>query len=203
MATTNETITQARTAASAVAAYLDLQSTVAVRLFHAIAWLCVAYVSFSILHALYCYFRDNGFEAIAARLIQDFRSYGSDWHDEAVAVGATVDVNGKVEPTPRPHARGWTRITKNKLQDMAFALADEAFFQYGRRRKSQANDLITRKFMRDHLSKFDTLRAKDKSLIIEIALPLSYVVPSETEIMDEVVRTRAYGEATGHDSALV
>jgi len=197
MATTNEMITNARVAASLAAEWLALWTLLRIA---SILGFC--YVFYSIIYAIYCYFRDNGYEAIAAKLIQDFRNYGSDWREEAVALAINVDNGGSSEPAPRPHIRGWQRVTQNKLQDLAFSLADEAFFQYGRRKKSQANDLVTRKFMRDYLSKYDTLRAKDKSLIIEIALPLSYVVPSETEVMDQVVRTRTYGEATGHDSTL-
>ncbi len=47
--------------------------------------------------------------------------------------------------------RGWRREPRGLKTKLSFIAADEAYLQFGRREKSQANDLVTRKFLRDWL----------------------------------------------------
>lgn len=58
---------------------------------------------------------------------------------------------------------------------MSYAVAYEAYRQFGARPKSEANVLITRKFMRDLLAEFKDLRTKDCCVIIDAALSLSFL----------------------------
>ncbi len=112
--------------------------------------------------------------------------------EDALAYAGVVGGDA-ITQRPAGVVRGWQRIRRDNITEIAFALADEAYLFYGRRDKSKANDLVTRKFLRDQLSEYDSLRAKDKSRIIEIALTLSYVPPSEAEDMQVVARSAAYG----------
>ncbi len=92
--------------------------------------------------------------------------------------------------------RGWRREPRGLHTKLAFVAADEAYLQFGRREKSQANDLVTRKFLRDWLRERPGLRAKDASAVIEVALSLSYVPPAEWREIAEMEVTRAYTQAT-------
>jgi hypothetical protein len=132
-------------------------------------------------------------EKKAARFLSWFGNHDNDLVDSLTEVGA-VDHEGAA--TARGDGiRGWTRVRRSAVTEIAFSLADEAYLQFGRRDRSKANDLVTRKFLRDLLSKYDSLRAKDKSRIIEIALSLSYVPPSEFEDMTVLESSRAYRSA--------
>ncbi len=92
----------------------------------------------------------------------------------------------------RIRRRAWVRIRPQNLRAIAASVADEAFYEYGAREMSQANMIITRKFLRDLLRLHKDLRAKDASVIIEMALPLSFVCPSETFEMQDFMDTRAF-----------
>lgn len=70
------------------------------------------------------------------------------------------------------------RFRSCRMQRMACALANSAYLQFGYRPQSEANKMVTRKFMRDELSKFPDLRVKDSLTIIDRALVLSFL-PSE------------------------
>ncbi len=90
------------------------------------------------------------------------------------------------------HIRGWRRLSRGMRASLAQVVADEAYFQFGRRARSQANDLVTRKWMRDFLRDHQGLRAKDASTIIELALSLSYIPPESLWDIREAEATRAY-----------
>ncbi len=129
-------------------------------------------------------------EVSARKFLSWFGNHDDEFSGSLQKVGA-VDAEGKA--TARVGgARGWTRVRRSAITEIAFGLADEAYLQFGRRDKSKANDLVTRKFLRDQLSKFDSLRAKDKSRIIEIALSLSYVSPDTAVEMESLEGTNAY-----------
>jgi len=131
-------------------------------------------------------------ERRSARFLKWFGNHDQDLVDSLVDVGA-VDFLG--EAIPRGNGiRGWRRVRRSAITEIAFSLADEAYLQFGRRDKSKANDLVTRKFLRDLLSKYDSLRAKDRSRIIEVALTLSYVPPQEGADMEELESTSAYAK---------
>lgn len=155
-----------------------------------IVLLCLAIITFTVCYKVVNWLLLYFPEQRARALLADFGRSDSDLRGELIRAGvATPD--GK--PIPRAGAvRGWNRVRPQHLREMAYGLADEAYLQYGRRDKSQANDLITRKFLRDQLSQFDSLRARDRSSVIDLALTLSYVPTSEWCEMEEVESTRAY-----------
>ncbi len=93
---------------------------------------------------------------------------------------------------PDGQVRGWRREPRGLRSKLAFVLADEAYLQFGRRERSQANDLVTRKFLRDLCRERKGLRAKDMSAAIEVALALSYVPPQEMFEVEAYRSTAAY-----------
>jgi hypothetical protein len=97
------------------------------------------------------------------------------------------------DETPEGQIRGWKRQTPKMRVNLSQVLADEAYLQFGRRARSQANDLVTRKWMRDFLHEYKGLRAKDASRVIELALSLSYLPPEEFWEIRAAEQTYAYG----------
>ncbi len=149
----------------------------------------VALTIYFIYRAVY-WFLTHSREARARQLLFLFGTH--ELTTEEALLGAGVELGGNGDEPSAP-IRGWRRVHKNRLLELAFVLADEAYLQFGERDKSRANDLITRKFLRDFVSKYDSLRAKDRSRAIEMALTLSYVPPSERTEMEELESTNAYG----------
>lgn len=85
-----------------------------------------------------------------------------------------------------------TKWSRNRKRGLAFSLANEAYYQFGHRVRSEANDMITRKFMRDLLREHKSIRARDASDIIDRALSLSYLPSSTLQEMSEIEGTTAY-----------
>jgi len=79
------------------------------------------------------------------------------------------------------------------------ALAHEAYMQFGVRERSEANLIITRKYMRDQLRDYGDLRAIDASNFIDAALPLSFLPSRSHRAMAKYMETYAMQErmATG------
>jgi len=152
--------------------------------------LCLSVIFFTVCYKVVNWLLLYFPEQRARALLSDFGRSGSDLRDELVGAGVAAPDGSPIRRAGV--VRGWNRVRPQHLRHMAFGLADEAYLQFGRRDKSQANDLITRKFMRDHLSQFDSLRARDASIVIDIALTLSYVPTAEWCEMEEVESTRAY-----------
>ncbi len=86
------------------------------------------------------------------------------------------------------------RLAGYRLRGMAFSLADQAYFQFGKRERSEANLLITRKFMRDRLEEFKDLRFKDRNEVIDMALYLSFMPTLALRAMNEYDDTWAFKE---------
>ncbi len=97
---------------------------------------------------------------------------------------------------------GWVRIRPDRFNKLAMAAADEAYNEYGARRRSEANDLVTRKFLRDQFRQLEDLRAKDMNRLIEVALPLSYVQPPQREVMTVMWDCPAFEQRTTYDSRI-
>jgi len=70
-------------------------------------------------------------------------------------------------PTPRFRPR--------RFESLASAFAHEAYLQFGHRTRSEANEIITRKFLRDLALEHKDLRARDASAIVDVALHLSFL----------------------------
>jgi gluconate kinase len=97
---------------------------------------------------------------------------------------------------------GWVRVRPDRFNTLAMAAADEAYNEYGARRRSEANDLVTRKFLRDQFRQLEDLRAKDMNRLIEVALPLSYVQPPQREVMTNMWDCPAFEQRTHYDGRL-
>jgi len=143
--------------------------------------------------------RRRSAEGRARELIRRFDTHQVDFLGALEDAGA-IDADGNVMRRNNL-PRGWARVRTSRLEAVAFALADEAYFQFGQREKSEANDLCTRKFLRDQISEYTSLRAKDKSIVLAMALTLSYVGPSVTEEMQETESTDAYAVRTRFQQA--
>lgn len=86
------------------------------------------------------------------------------------------------------------RLAGYRLRSIAYALADQTYFQYGKRDRSEANLLITRKFMRDKLEEYKDLRFKDRNEVIDMALYLSFMPTLTLRAMNEYDSTWAFEE---------
>lgn len=76
----------------------------------------------------------------------------------------------------------------------AATLAMTAYLKFGSRPKSEANLIITRKFISDLLSENKSMRLKDKIEIMDLAVFLSFV-PTKTKLQcDAMSETDAYAE---------
>lgn len=94
------------------------------------------------------------------------------------------------------------RIRGCGLRRIAYSLADKAYLQYGYRSDSEANRLITRKFMRDHIGQFEDIRDKDAAQAIDIALELSFLPSEAWKQMAAITRTPVY-QAALHPTGLI
>ncbi len=116
-----------------------------------------------------------GVEARARALLRDFESHDASLEQELTLLRGP-DGPEAVAGAQRAPVVGWGR---RRRKGMAFALAEEAYYQFGHRDRSEANLLVTRKFMRDMLKEHRDLRARDASDLIDRALYLSFL-PSYT-----------------------
>jgi hypothetical protein len=86
------------------------------------------------------------------------------------------------------------RIRKRARAIGANALAMKAYLKFGRRPKSPANVIITRKYISDLLEEKVDLRLRDKIELMDMAVFLSFI-PTETVILcDQMERTFAYAQ---------
>ncbi len=82
---------------------------------------------------------------------------------------------------------------KKPREDFGVVLANEAYFHFGRRRRDEANDLVTRKWLRNYCrDNCKDLRAADMNAAIGIALVLSYVPPIEELRAERAATTRYF-----------
>jgi len=138
------------------------------------------------------YFIRAGDERRARNLIQAFDSevrlsLDELMEEERAVVGARA--NGERR-----------RFRPQRARDLACALANEAYMEFGNRPRNDANLITTRKFMRDLLLDFRDLRAKDALGIIDTALYLSFL-PSKALIeMNIIDGTTAFVERSGDTS---
>lgn len=100
---------------------------------------------------------------------------------------------------PRQRFIRLARHRPGRGREMAFALAELAYFQFGFRLRSEANELITRKFMRDSLAEFKDLRKKDAAGVIDVALPLSFLPSQAMRSMGELESTDAFQDRSRAD----
>jgi hypothetical protein len=88
--------------------------------------------------------------------------------------------------------RRYTFRTRRPKDRIAHALAQEAYYNFGNRQRSEANNLITRRWMRDRLDDYDSIRFKDRATIIDIALVLSFVPSLESREIEGIALTDTF-----------
>lgn len=71
------------------------------------------------------------------------------------------------------------RVRPRRFEALASSLAWECYAQFGARERTEANILVSRKFMRDLLDEKRGLRAKDRARLIDRALLLSFMPTAE------------------------
>jgi len=100
------------------------------------------------------------------------------------------DEEGITVGTPQQQRAGRKR-PQNRTR-MAHALAHEAYMEFGHREKSAANAIITRKWMRDHIGQFKDLRAVDAAMVIDEAMPYSFLPSRALRYMNVLQTTDAW-----------
>lgn len=130
-------------------------------------------------------------ERRAQLLIDGFDSHETDLEDaiENERGEAGLLAGGIAGPQPKPKR---LRFRRQKAQEVAFGLADAAYFQFGPRVKTQANEMITYKFMRDLIGEYKDLRKRDQKEILAAALHLSFVPSRTWQVMNELAQTEVF-----------
>lgn len=145
--------------------------------------LCLAaYVFYRFLRWVFAWFL-VGAEIRAGDLISDFDSAEEDLCEI---------FTDRVHPEGTPVVMRKIRVRAHRLKKMAFSVANDAYFQFGYREASEANKLITRKFMRDALSGLKDLRRSDANQVIDMALPLSFLPSRTMKDMAIIVNTDTF-----------
>lgn len=117
----------------------------------------------------------------AQRTIEFHSSLEEDLDEGLTLEGETVvpgsepgEVRGELETVRHP-----ARFRPRRFEALASSLAWECYAQFGARERTEANVLVSRKFMRDLLDEKKGLRAKDKARLIDRALLLSFLPTAE------------------------
>jgi len=118
--------------------------------------------------------------------------------DEVVGVDRMVRGVGPPPASGANTSRVRRRYRPQNGVKMAFALADEAYFKFGPRPRSEANMKITRKFMFDIMSANPDVRAKDAGKILDVALYTSFLDSPELRMMNALDMTRAWNERSSN-----
>jgi len=84
------------------------------------------------------------------------------------------------------------RRRQERLVVISHALADVAYLKFGFRPDTEAWRSITRKYMLDEMSGFADLRTKDKSKVLDLALPLSFIPTLELQDMELLATTSTF-----------
>lgn len=94
-------------------------------------------------------------------------------------------IGGRSVPKPK---------RKRCRQNLAATVAMTAYLKFGARGKTEANVIITRKFISDLLAAREDMRLRDKIEIMDLAVFLSFV-PTKTKLQCEAMyETEAYTE---------
>jgi len=86
------------------------------------------------------------------------------------------------------------RFRPRRARRIAVSLAGAAYNEFGARDRDAANLLITRKYMRDLLREFKTLRHSDANAIIDVALYLSFLPSQALRQMNALDQTQVFEE---------
>ncbi len=156
---------------------------------------CVGFVTYKVVK----YLRSRERELNAKQIIREVGTHNDELDEQLNAF------HGSQQVAPAGIAQLAARKVRVRPQHarlMAYSVASEAYFKFGRRVRNEANDLVTRKFMRDLLQGYPDLRVTDKNTIIEMALAFSYIPPSISEEVDDFVGTDAYAAKVTMDASI-
>jgi hypothetical protein len=134
----------------------------------------------------------EGIEARATAVLRRFELHVCDigevsYDDNLPVREANEGEDDKEKARPR-------RRKVSRMEEMSFALAQATYFKFGRRKQNDANMLVSRRFMRDELEEYDDLRYADANVIIDKALPLSFLSTTMAIEMDKMVGSRPFAD---------
>ncbi len=107
----------------------------------------------------------------------------------------THTIEGTIEESKvETNVRVKKTIRKGQRTKFASAIAKEAYFKFGARPMTEANVLVTRRWLQKYLAdpKFKDLRTVDRNLALDRALFLSFVPTNEFRRMTLAVGSRAW-----------
>jgi hypothetical protein len=84
------------------------------------------------------------------------------------------------------------RIRKRVRNVAASSYALQAYLKFGQRRKSEANVIITRKYISDMLSEQPDMRIRDKVEIMDTATFLSFLPTESSQLCGAFEKTEAF-----------
>jgi hypothetical protein len=86
----------------------------------------------------------------------------------------------------------YTIRKRRPKHQIAYALAQEAYYNFGARPRSEANNLITRRWMKDRLEEYNDIRFVDRASIIDIALVLSFLPSNDSREIENLSLTNTF-----------
>jgi len=106
--------------------------------------------------------------------------------------------------TEKSVAKKTARIVKGNRSKFAMAVAKKAYNKFGNRKMTEANMLVTRKWLQKYLddAKFCDLRTVDKNVAIDRALFLSFVPTAAFHQARKVMDTKVANEAVTGEKSL-
>lgn len=135
-------------------------------------------------------------EGVASRLVREYDGHDASFQREL------EEVRGGEDPAPEDDGGDRAQVAvapivrwaRGRKRGLAYGLAEEAYYQFGFRAKSEANMLITRKFMRDLLKEHKDLRAKDAAELIDRGLELSFLPTRQLKAMNVISETYVFSD---------
>jgi len=107
--------------------------------------------------------------------------------DHSTSSEVSTVVREKVAPIKK-----YTFRTRQPKDRVVHALAQEAYYNFGNRQRSEANNLVTRRWMRDRLDSYPSIRFKDRAAIIDKALVLSFVPSLDSREAESLAQTDTF-----------
>lgn len=148
-----------------------------------------------LLFRFYKWARYGALERVALASIARFDNVQADL-DEALGEARTVDglPVGGLGPANVGPAKRNIRFRPHTGRKMADALAAEAYFKFGMRPRSEANLMITRKWMMNQFLLMNDVRKVDANQFIDMALPHSFLPSQSWRHMARIASTDAFAE---------
>lgn len=157
-----------------------------------VAVAATAVTSFALGYKIYCHYAD---EVNARSTISDVDNH-VDAVEEIVAVvdAANARRGDDVPPLPVPRYRGRAR------GQLSAALGLVGYCQFGPRLRTEADVLVTRKFLRDHLDNYPRVRGCDRAHVVDRAVELSYVRTTTAVKMDRLISSWSWAARVNRET---